>query len=239
MVFFVLINIRSLCRCTISQLQHDVRCSNLTRFDMVTGLLGFTSNQAHIDTLKLLFLQSLCKLGPDELANELFNLRLLQFKTTRTNHMIGFIPDVHRVLSKYALTPYIDEYCNTGVFPDKALWKRVVKSRVLYEEELAWIERLKSCRDFDRFHKVHTSLTTANVWRVASERPESASAMKFLARLLCTRTTDHQSNICDLCLKTYSDKVYHVLFQCECNNRVNIIQVFDDMTTYKFGISTL
>ena len=89
------------------------------------------------------------------------------------------------------------------------------------------------------FHKVHTSLTTANVWRVASERPESASAMKFLARLLCTRTTDHQSNICDLCLKTYSDKVYHVLFQCECNNRVNIIQVFYDMTTYKFGISTL
>ena len=32
--------------------------------------------------------------------------------------MIGFIPDVHRVLSKYALTPYIDEYCNT-VFPTK------------------------------------------------------------------------------------------------------------------------
>ena len=41
--------------------------------------------------------------------------------------MIGFIPDVHLVLSKYALTPYIDEYCDTGVFPDKALWKRVVK----------------------------------------------------------------------------------------------------------------
>ena len=89
------------------------------------------------------------------------------------------------------------------------------------------------------FHKVHTSLTTANVWRVASERPESASAMKFLARLLCTRTTDHQSNICDLCLTTYSDKVYHVLFQCECNNRGSIIQVFYDMTTYKFGVRDL
>ena len=146
---------------------------HLTRSDMVTGLLGFTSIQAPIDTLKLLFLQSLCKLGPDERANKLFKLRLLQFKTTRTNHMIGFIPDVHRVLSKHALTPYIDEYCNTGVFPDKALWKRVVKSRVLYEEELAWIERLKGCRDFDRFHKVHTSLTTANVWRV---RPRDQKA---------------------------------------------------------------
>ena len=32
--------------------------------------------------------------------------------------MVGFIPDVQRVLSKYALTPYIDEYCNT-VFPTK------------------------------------------------------------------------------------------------------------------------
>ena len=58
--------------------------------------------------------------------------------------MIGIIPDVHRVLSKYALTPYIDKYCNTGVFPDKALWKRVVKSRVLYEEELVGLNDLKA-----------------------------------------------------------------------------------------------
>ena len=79
---------------------------------MVTGLIGFTSIQAHIYTLKLLFLQSLGKLRPDDQANKLFNLILLQFKTTRTNHMIGFIPDVHRVHSKYALTPY------TGVFPE-------------------------------------------------------------------------------------------------------------------------
>ena len=50
--------------------------------------------------------------------------------------------------------------------------------------------------------------------------------------------TQAQSNICDMCLKTYYDKVYHVLFQCECNTRVSIIQVFYDMTTYKFGKST-
>ena len=41
-----------------------------------------------------------------------------------------------------------------------------------------------------------------------------------------------------MCLKTYLDEVYHVLFQCECSNRVSITQVFYDMTTYKFGKST-
>ena len=37
-------------------------------------------------------------------------LRLLQFKTTLTYQLVGFIPDVHRVLSKYALTPFLDAY---------------------------------------------------------------------------------------------------------------------------------
>ena len=88
--------------------------------------------------------------------------------------------------------------------------------------------------------------TTANVWRVSSENngqrmasiirkqrqtygkyhPRDLKAPHRLVRVLCIRTTGHQPNTCDLCLKTYSDKVYHVLFQCECNNRVNIIKVF-------------
>ena len=71
--------------------------------------------------------------------------------------------DVHRALSKHAVTPFLAEHCNTGVFFDKSAWKRIVKNSVLYEEEIAWTERLKSCRDFERFHKVPTSLTTANV----------------------------------------------------------------------------
>ena len=32
--------------------------------------------------------------------------------------------------------------------------------------------------------------------------------------------------------------MYYVLFQCECNNRANKIQVCYNMTTYTFGRST-
>ena len=77
---------------------------------------------------------------------------------------------------------------------------------------------------------VHSSLTTANVWRVASERPKSASATKFLTILLCIQTNS-QSNTCELCPSPYSYQVHHVLFRCECNDRAYKIQVFYDVLT--------
>jgi len=88
--------------------------------------------------------------------------------------LIDFISDIYRVLNKYVFTSFLDEYCTSGVFSNNAACKRIVRTSVLYIEQLAWTERLGSSRDFERFRKVHISLTTTNVWRVASERSESS-----------------------------------------------------------------
>ena len=38
----------------------------------------------------------------------------------------GFIPDIVRILRKYSLWEYLDNYLQTGNFPSKSEWKRVV-----------------------------------------------------------------------------------------------------------------
>ena len=39
---------------------------------------------------------------------------------------MGFIPDIVRILKKYSLWEYLDYYLQTGNFPIKSEWKRVV-----------------------------------------------------------------------------------------------------------------
>ena len=68
-------------------LKHIQSLPHLTRSDMVTGLLGFTSIEAFIDLHKLLFFGTLCSLEPRELSNKL--LRLYQFKHSVTETAYG------------------------------------------------------------------------------------------------------------------------------------------------------
>ena len=104
-------------------LNHIQSLPHLTRSDMVTGLLGFTSIEAFIDLQKMLFFGTLCSLEPRELSNKLLHLRLYQFKHSVTATAYGFIPDINRVLTKYELISFRDDYLNSGLFPAKSLWK--------------------------------------------------------------------------------------------------------------------
>ena len=139
-------------------LKHIQSLPHLTRSDMVTGLLGFTCIETFID-----FFGTLCSLEPRELSNKLLHLRLYQFKHSVTATAYGFIPDINRVLTKYELISFRDDYLNSGLFPPKYLWKRISRQRVLSLEEQCWSERLSICSDFTRFSEIHSILTPSNL----------------------------------------------------------------------------
>ena len=63
----------------------------------------------------MLFFGTLCSLEPRELSNKL--LRLYQFKHSVTATAYEFIPDINRVLTKYELIAFRDDYLNSGLFP--------------------------------------------------------------------------------------------------------------------------
>jgi len=74
-------------------------------------------------TKKLNFLRQLCNLACSYMAKHVFNIRLTHFRHLE-NQSIGFIPDINRILTKYALQHVLDRYLSDGVFPSKCAWKK-------------------------------------------------------------------------------------------------------------------
>ena len=74
-----------------------------TRSDMVLGLVGATSLHAYIDSQKLLFLGTLCRVSPNEVCYRHYLLRLFQYDICDIKHL-GFVSDIHLILDKYDLT---------------------------------------------------------------------------------------------------------------------------------------
>jgi len=71
-----------------------------------------------IDHKKLNFLGQLCNLPGSYMAKHVFNIRLTHFQHL-DNQSLGFIPDITRILTKYALHHVLDRYLLDGVFPSK------------------------------------------------------------------------------------------------------------------------
>ena len=81
-----------------------------------------------INHKKLNFLGQLCNLpclyiGP--MAKRVFNIRLTHFQYMN-NQSLGFIPDINRILTTYALHYVLDRYLSDGVFPSKCAWKTII-----------------------------------------------------------------------------------------------------------------
>ena len=91
------------------------------------------------------------------------------------NQNLGFIHDINRILTKYALHHVLDRYLSDGVFPSKCAWKRII-----YEKT---IQRSNS----DLFHKcVDISLAlhwycVLMVWAVYGPWPDIARNCRLFA----------------------------------------------------------
>jgi len=50
---------------------------------------------------------------------------------TLENQSLSFIPDIYRILIKYALHHVLDRYLLDGVFPSKCAWKRIIDQKTI------------------------------------------------------------------------------------------------------------
>ena len=67
----------------------------------------------------------------------------------------GYIPDIFEILKKYDLLQFIVNYINSGIFPNKLVWKRLVKNSIYTYESSAWLQRMSCQNVFDRFVSIH------------------------------------------------------------------------------------
>jgi len=61
-----------------------------------------------------------------------FNIRLTHFQHLDSQSH-GFIPDINRILTKYALHHVLDRYLSDEVFPSKCAWKRIIYEKTIQQ----------------------------------------------------------------------------------------------------------
>jgi hypothetical protein len=84
-----------------------------TRTEAALGSIGFWEMEAYIDKAKLIYFGRLCMLGPDTTTKQVFVNRLFSFRYRQgEERVMGFIPDVMRLLQKYDLQEFLETHIN-------------------------------------------------------------------------------------------------------------------------------
>jgi hypothetical protein len=63
----------------------------------------------------------------------------------------GFIPDIIKIVRKYDMFSYVDNFVKTSSFPSSKKWKYIVKSSVIAYEEHSLHERFNIDTGFTYF----------------------------------------------------------------------------------------
>ena len=94
-----------------------------TSTDVTLALFDINSLETEIDYRKLVFLGQLCRLTSEHRVKQVFLHGLIHYNESPAK-ILGFFPDIYRILSKYALTPHLIEYIGNGTFLSKYAWKK-------------------------------------------------------------------------------------------------------------------
>ena len=185
-----------------------------TKTCIVQCMVNVFSLEAYIDLKKLLFFGRLCRLDCSKLAKQLFLERLYQY-VCNSNSCTGFVSDLFRILEKYGLEQYIEEYITTCSFPDKSQWKFITQSHVRsFEENKLQVE----FRDhkLKRFSQVYgSSLIVHPIWSLEHKAKGHRWHVKDFAKLNGVLCDANQDKECVYCNRPFSDHLDHYFHSCE------------------------
>ena len=183
-----------------------------TRTDMCLSMLGWLPVQSEIDKRKLGFLQKLCSMPNNLLSKQIFNARLSMFVIRYDDKQKGYIPDIFKILIKYDILQFIAKYIDSGIFPNKRTWKKIVQNRIYMYESNKWLQRMRGQHMFERFMSIHPMIKPAIIWKCSSKH-------------LCLKTSKNISQIwidvspkiarvCKFCEYIYTDLYLHITTSC-------------------------
>jgi hypothetical protein len=146
----------------------------------------------------------------------------------------GFIPDVVSLFHKYRFDSFLTNYTETGTFPDKRQWKRIVEEAVLVYATHA--EQTVFSNDDDlRFYKSLCAIDGAQeaamygnnnmhiLWRLMPQYRSFSHQCIFWASL-CTVRLGREVLKCEYCNLPYDNLVVH--FVTSCNKYATAREVF-------------
>lgn len=143
----------------------------------------------------------------------LFLYRLCSF-ITNGSKQTGFIPDILRILQKYNLYDIFESYKKESVFPNKVLWKKLVKQKIKERETYLWHTRI-SQPEFSRFRLVHCNFKIHHFWHISKQRPRFLKACKSVMQMISFITDEsYNSKLCCKCYNRYYNSIDHCIGEC-------------------------
>ena len=182
-----------------------------TRTDVALSMLNVLPIEAEIHKRKLNFLGQACRLERDCSFKQLFLFRLTSYALRKCSS--GFIPDIMSLLEKYHLKHILENYIETGIFPSRYSWKKIVNLKVKALFVTEWEDRTSS-PIFDRFRSIHNGYELSNIWEYASSFPSHSTCFRSVAQLISgTARDDEFCRRCNAALypTSFTD---HVI--CDC-----------------------
>jgi hypothetical protein len=121
----------------------------------------------------------------------------------------------------------------TGVFPNRFIWKKAVKSAISLFDDNEWTKRTHIDPDFTRFIQLHDGKGLPRIWKVMWTSQET-KIIKTLAKLW---TIPPSKNICtcQLCNSECNDLFKHISCSCPFFN-ANRDQFWNDLTNFDLCI---
>ena len=184
-----------------------------TRTDIALGLLGVFPLESEIDFKKLNLLGQLCRSDTKCWITPVFHIRLESYLNNR-NKQIGFFCDITRLLEKYGLAAYLENFRNHGTFPCKTAWNKLVKEKIRQYETVQWHNRI-SVAEFSLFTRLHDVLQPHIFWYRSKENPKISHCYKSLMQIITYLCNNFNGSlICTYCKREYSNLVMHCIHEC-------------------------
>ncbi|MEW8546496.1 MAG: hypothetical protein AB2693_23515, partial [Candidatus Thiodiazotropha sp.] len=188
-----------------------------TRTRVALGLIGSFDLNHEIEKRKATFFGQLCRLDPHFAVKRLFLQRLTShyfFKDIK----YGLILDMFRFLGEHNLEHILIEYLNSGVFPSKYIWKKVVQVKLNESDYLSARFEISN-EGLERFLNIHPETRPSLFWELSRKYPYMLTACRSVVKLIAVSFNRYQPpSMCSACGELIVNYVNHCLFCCCANS---------------------
>ena len=193
--------------------KHVMNLPKRYRSDLCESLFDVLPIDAEIDVRKLLFFGRLCRMKFDALPKQIFLVRLFSYLENLTRNQLGFMPDIFRILNQYDLSSFLQSWLQDGSFPDKLVWKRLVRNAVSNEHISCRNNRMLADQELRGFCRIFEQSEPCSIWK-APTNCWDISVVKFVCKIYSISGTHDDHNACLLCNSVVTNVFPHA--SCSC-----------------------
>ena len=165
--------------------------------------------------IKLQLFGQLCKLPSKYLAKQIFVNRLIRFVNIDRQKQ-GFIPDMYRILQYYDLLHVFYTFIESGIFPSKSKWKKILQTKVMNESAKVLYSETMATKAPALSSLIHPCRISP-LWTIIRENPRLKDIAEILAKTIGHGMCSSYVRRCSACNLLTINMTEHLL--CFCHQK--------------------